>query len=407
MSPKYQEMREACRKFARLLPIAGGDDLRGFCWQRHTRQGPRKERFEAGMALFVLHQASKDAYKHRYFQYLVPKGERELPRRLAEFFAWMLNAFASERGTKLPFPDAAGLARKREHPEVPMSFAFVPQERERLERFHARFASPEDGFAHLLLYRPRRLFPTELIRSFMAISPMRLDRETGVSKFHNVTHVYRAPSLVGHEGRDGRGWAVPLTQGLYLIVGQRPGDDAAPGQDGARPPREPFRSLDILYFRWEALESSLPSGLMMTSNKDGWPLISRVCAVPTSISRSSDANLGAIALRELEVQLAADRDREKALAAAGKDAPALRLYENFEEMGTLAARIAQLCNNHPIDYDVMPGFEIAAEGMELTKAGVAYQLERGFGTGRDAAFVSETAPFRFWEDLRFPPLMSL
>ena len=381
--------------------------MRGFCGQRHTRQGPRKERFEAGMALFVLHQDSKDAFKHRYFQYLVPKGERELPRRLAEFFAWILNAFASERGANLPFPDAAGLARKREHPEVPMSFAFVPQERERLERFQARFASPEDGFAHLIVYRPRRLVPTELIRSFMAISPTRLDRETGISKFHNITHVYRAPSLVGHEGRDGRGWAVPLTQGLYLIVGQRPGDDTGPNQDGARPPREPFRSLDVLYFRWEALESNLPSGLMMTSNKDGWPLISRVCAVPTSISRSSDANLGAIALRDLEVQLAADRDREKALAAAGQDASALRLYDHFEDIGALAARIAKLCNNQPIDYDVTPGFEVVGEGKELTKARVAFQLERGFGTGRDAAFASEATAFRFWDDLRFPPLMSL
>jgi hypothetical protein len=399
-----------------LLPAITRDDLRNFCGLRHLRQGSREDRFYSALMLFLLHEDSKQAFDHPFFKDLVPQGERDLPLVAAELLAHFMNEAQERLGNEPPFPQVHSFPRNRDNPQVIPAFSYEAAEREKLDRFYNRFASPTDSHAHLVLYRPRRSKPTQLIRSFLALSAPWNDRLTGSRGVHNYVHIYRAPSDVGHEGRIGQGWALPLSQGLYLVGGQRPEsvlwdpgiDDEESG--AVRPPRIPFRSLDVLYFPWQSLESNLPHGLMLTANKDGLPIVTRVCALPTLISHSRDIDIGEVALETLADTLQGEWNREREIAGSSglaDDAPTLAVFEQFGDTQLLASRIGDLCNNDPRSWAIPGGYRAKKKrGGALTHAQIEHALNQAFGVGDDVKFASAEGDFDFWRSLRFPPLTS-
>jgi hypothetical protein len=415
MLTRYKEM-VATDKVGRLLPAITRDDLRNFCGLKHLRQGSREDLFYSALLIFTIYEDKQGSFEHPYFKDLVPQGERDLPIVAAELLGHFINETQERLDLEPSFPQIHSFPRSRDNPQVIPAFSYDAAEREKLDRFYNRFASSADLHAHLILYRPRRSKPTQLIRSFLALSAPWNDRLTGSRGVHNYVHIYRAPSDVGHEGRVGQGWALPLSQGLYLVGGQRPEsvlwdpgvDDEESG--AVRPPRIPFRSLDVLYFPWQALESNLPHGLMMTANKDGVPIVTRVCALPTLVAHSKHVDIGEVALEALAESLEQEWQRERDLAErAGlpAEAPTLAVYEQFGDTKLLAARIGDLCNNDPHSWEVPNGYRAKKRrGGALTHAQVEHSINQAFGVGEDVKYASPDRDFDFWRSLRFPPLSS-
>jgi len=287
----------------------------------------------------------------------------------------------------------------------------------RVQKFVDHFRSPDDGCAHLVLYRSSKSNPLRLMKSFLAISPPER-ANTGTpaniaqTSSFGYTHIYRPPQAE-NKPRFSSGKIVPLENGLYFVGGQNPLVDPSN-------PRSPFKGLKVIVFRWpeiDRLDSRL-HGAVLSTNYRGEVIATSLVARITPAYHSNQLNLGAIGLAELSSDLKEDERQEMEILRGSypnvhSDPDALParfgLPRSDEIHADTAADIVQRTDNalgDALGWEVLDGVIRKAstekKTVPVTKAAFEALMERAL---RDSNFSdSDGSVPTVWSMLRVGPL---
>jgi len=406
-TPQYTQVKDELIEFSRELAIEGvkppGEkDVDNFCSLKVRIRGSTRPGIYFLIALFLLKKEEEGVFADEFYQTAIPLCEMRLGSNITVFLARALNTDADAKRRARPFPNIRPPQPASDLPIVATRYLHHRFHGDQADRFFREYRSESDGNAHFIVYRSRRSKPTELIKSFLAIEPLAQSTSAKDLRYHPTLHIYQAPVDAGSTLRGSPGRIVPLESGLYIIGGQR----SEPLRDGkATPLREPrpFRTIELLYFPWTTIENAhLFSGLMFAANNDGVPLVARICARPTLISRSDNLAIGEVKLSELSTSLEQDRQAEMAIATEEDPDKFLCVYDEFGSLEGLADRIAVLCNNGPFEGEWEATRDFEKDGKPVDTRAIRRAVEDAFS---DITRIGDDArPFDLWQDLRFPPL---
>lgn len=396
------------RGFAKLADHNKTVEL--FCTHKVAEEGTETAGFYTLVALFIWHQEEKCGFDPKSHLHQIPESEVMLGYDIGLFFARRLNDEAKANGTPKPFPQVAPARPDTDLHRVPFFYLQHKEFAERASRLVEEFRTPklpDDSFgddnAHFILFRGRRSNATDLMKSFLVIKPLVTNPRDERVTHHPTFHVYQAPQSLGGATWATPGRILPLQSGLFVIGGQHAQPlDQRSGK--VRSAGVPFRSLEMLIFPWTQFDNAqLVGGLALSVNKDGKPLIARICARPTLLQFAEDARTGVVPLKDLEANIAGDLAAEHAAAelATNVDTPHfLDVYDQFGSLGALAQRTAALCNNGTGDaWGLVPGL-IKPDGLPLKDSDVESLLEGAFSGVKTA----KDEPFSLKRDVRIPPL---
>ncbi|MBE0581259.1 hypothetical protein [Devosia sp.] len=401
-----RELERYVARYPALKPVLSQSiaesDLEAFANFSTRRQGSRDPRFYATIVLLIVDLFEHDYYSNAepdegepdsrpgfdvsFLEFATPDCERDLPERLREEVLARLEAPG-----KAP---KAGVA----HPSINVEYTFKSEKVPLLENFVDHYASPVDGCAHFICYRPRFENPTELIKSFIAIKPPnQRSKEAQARNKHSFgfVHVYTQPSM-GAQHRISLGEVLPLDDGVCFVGGQRLRHPDHPLQ------QLPLSALKVIAVAWNAVESFeyVFGGVVMSATYQRRHLVSCLALRATTINKSTDLTARPVSLDKLEEDLLADAEVEKTLPGYG---------DRFKlDARHVASRIAALTNNSP-KWEVPASFRISepdGDHAALERHHVEKAISE-LGTPNKPKFVNgEGTPFSFWNSLRFAPLVS-
>ena len=440
-TPDFSGITAELRSMRNDLKIAGlGDpvdkDVMYLCGLRHEK-GTQSAGFYVLVALYILREETEDRFDPETHDALLAESEFQLAGLIQTFLARRLNDEAQEvdPDCDFPFTDVSRARAESDYKYVGIRFRQDEDFAERLAAFQERFRFGVKGNAHLVVYRGRRANPDQLIKTMLVLKWRRRNPNDVMDVRHHTLHLYRAPRDAGANAWATPGWAVPLEAGLFIVGGQRtdPMAKRRP-QRGRAEASEPFRAIEVLYFPWRALEErSLFTGIALTVNDAGTPVVARICARATPLDESDIdptsepfLRLGSVPLADLAANLEKDRVAEESLLAPHEDRAGTvpgagrvkgrsaltedelsdlrdRFFAPFHEAGSdqgLAGQIAQMCNNDATAWTVPPG--TTNRMGRATVAAVGVNLDKAFKQWTK----SDGTDFNPLHDLRHPPLGS-
>jgi len=428
-APRHLEVEAALDALAAELSLAGfgavGDHNRTveyFCTHKVTGRGNDVEGFYVLAALYVWREEAAGRFDPKENRHIIPENEIFLAHNIFLFFARRLNEEAGQHHEKMPFPHVLPARPDSDYLRVPF---FYLQQREYAERVQGLYDAhktpklPDESFgdncAHFILYRSRRSKPVDLMKSFLVIKPLVKNAQDDRVQHYPTFHVYQAPRNLGGSAWGTPGRVLPLKSGLFIVGGQH-ARELEPRTGRVNDAGAPFRALEMIFLPWGGFDSApIAGGIIMSVNRDGDPLVGRICVRPTLIQNALDARIGSVPVAGLAEDIAADREAEEKAAALATNIDGsnfLDIYTRFDA-GTggegertligMAQRIAELSNNH------------SGENWSL----VSGMLKDGGGAMRDAdiqGFFEEAVagvmdaqgePFSIPRDLRIAPLTPL
>lgn len=401
LEPRWAELikryGEFCTEFGALHFLPQGildDDLTGLCQYSTRRRGSGKRHFYSAMALFVIDQFETGQMESEFIEYVTPGAEMNFARDMSDF---ILRVVAASNDADAAETGQDAKHEKHEFPIINVGYTVYPSE---FIRFFHHFASPHDGCAHFICYRPGFTHPGEFVKSFLAILPPAKRINTASYGF---AHIYKVPSL-GDQRRISLGEVLPLEGGLYLVGGQR---QMAEINERTLP----FKTLKVVALPWHPIEvqEKIFGGLVMSSTYHTRHMVSRLALRATSTWHSDHAKLGAVTLRQLNEDIAGDMSAE-AQHYVANDGQSERFGVDPE---AATKRIIDLCNNDPVNWEAPHGFfALDQEGTidrhrPLNKLTIESKLLESFGSDDSPAFKSSSGAediFAFWRNLHFGPL---
>jgi hypothetical protein len=381
-----------------------------FCTHKVSEEGTGIEGFYPLVALFIWNQEEKGGFDPKTYRHHIPDSELTLGYDIGIFFARRLNQEAKAQGALRPFPQIAPARPETDLHRVQSVYLQHKEFADRAARLVEDYRTPrlpDDSFgddnAHFILFRGRRSNATDLMKSFLVIKSLVTSPKDDRMTHHPTFHLYQAPQTKGGALWATPGRILPLKSGLFIIGGQHAEPlDQRSGQ--VRSAGAPFRALELIVFPWEEFDNAqLVGGLTMSVNKDGEPLIGRICARPTLLQTAKDACTGAVNLKDLETNVQADLKAERAAAKRATNVDAalfLDVYERFGSPAGLARRTAELCNNSSGNmWQLAPGL-VKKGGAPLKDSDIEGMLD----TALSQVVNANKEPFDVQRDIRIPPL---
>jgi hypothetical protein len=380
-------------------------DLRRMCSFDTYRQGTGGNTFYSSLALFVVDLIECGEFVSEFVNFALPKSDWELVAAVSRYLleqhanTWVAKAAELAISVERSSQHAAPI-----HSEIQFKFAYVQSKLDDLRKFHEGFRSHySDLGVHFICYRPRKSDPAELMKTFLAVMPPEAHDEG--SKSFNFVHIYQAPETIKQQIALGK--VLPLHEGLYLVGGQTEMQEPRP----SRP--VPFRTLKVISLAWRSIEvfDHLLSGLVMSANNQGYHLTSRIVLRATPLHHSSQVELGAVGLKDLEKDIQEDMKKEigylERQQASDDEFLKYELQRSEKEMATtarnLAKRIIDGTNNGPAEWDLAGSMSSTRpKGSRLTKASIVAGLDDKFGSYGNASYKDMFGrDFDFWSSVRF------
>lgn len=413
-----------------ILPSLSDDDaISSFCRFKTRRTGNHSKRFYVGLAAYTVMLSEKGALNTHFLNMVRPTCEVDFPGEVRIvlnkiFDECRSSATQSDDEISTSYIDTA--VETKSTTEIYVRFCYRPERVDDFEKFRKQYASPVEGHAHFVAYRPSRSEPRRLMKSFLAIGPRTQDPLDPDSRqdFMRYVHVYHPPrDAAGDSNRISRGGVVPLEDGVYLVGGQRQASQAR---------KSPYSTMKVVALPWIAIERGdrILRALVMSANFEGRHVVSRMALRATPISRSTDLYLGDVLTKDLIDDLVADAKSEsRALGKAREIDP--NVTKTWASVFPLSAGdlittqalhdqerlIMSLTSNRPntdhgwdVDAVFTPISNTSDDGV-LTKTRISWMLENEFGTHDrpvyqrvDTQGRGASEPFEFWTSLRFGPL---
>lgn len=422
------------------------DGLSLFCQFKTRAGGNHSKHFYVGLLLLVICCDEDGRFNTPFMAAVLPECERAFPQQARDVFEAILDACEAPAAAAEQVGKAEPEPARPPDPEIGIRFAYNVQHLAEFADYREQFVSPEDNHAHFVVYRPSLSDPERLMKTFLAIGPAGQSdlKDSDRKDVHRFTHIYDPPEdSAGHTQRLSLGRVIALSDGVYLLGGQRDEHRA----------RQPFKTLKIIALPWAALtrRDTVIQALIMSSNYNGRHIVSRAVLRTTPVWQAKQLRLGGVTTADLQADLERDAAVElSAIAAAVQSNPTLpdNWFAGFPLCAHVAAIdggegspgedgaaagsssgqwmvcptgireqagfIRTLCNNAPNEttgWDIGPGFEPKRKKDPLlTQAGIIYHLEAAFGSGQAPKYTRREAgaetdeAFDFWSSIRFSPL---
>jgi hypothetical protein len=408
-APQWTHLAKALNEFSLALPenisrccakVYNDDKIAQFSTLSSRARGAHADYFYSTILLFILHLYKEGGFDTDYYKAIASDDDLHLPNDVRQYLELRLDASQSPENLV-------------DQHEINVRFNVLAEETKRLSEFFDHFAFGSDGMLHAMVYRPMRTDPKSLIKTFLVIKPPAAT--TGPASERQgylFSHFYTQPKR-SQIARFSGGKVVPLADGVYLIGGQRPARNSDI--------RYPFQSAKIIALRWLDLDKLHPilPAVVMSTDYEGHVLVSRAAMRLTSLSHSSEAELGPVAIVDLETNIEKDLEAERDMIAKmtddQKDDQPFRNFRQYVVADTkssgrdIAATISEIANNapnHDRGWDVPDGFDRRSgkKRDRLDRSRLQTKINDALADKAGVRYSNGAREFDLFRDTRFGPL---